>query len=245
MAKSQQNKLKQIEKLGKAYLREYLQEAIFEKDKLTKDWYKALLFYFSKSFYRGRRDEISDVFRERTLNILKVVYKEDKNIDNWNLKELESKLVENGVNNRVDRKMVIDSITFLKNISSHNIVKYSKDEVVNRRSRKVYKDLKSIFGIGDKLACFYLRDIALVYKLEKNIKESEQIFFQPIDTWVLQVARAIHLIDKSDKRTEVVKQKIIDRCLKYGISPILFNAGAWYLGTHSFQLLLDIYSNEG
>ena len=57
-----------LEKLGKRYERKYL--ANWEKGKLeTKSW-QALKFFFSHSFMRGRRDELSAEYYEFTTTVL-------------------------------------------------------------------------------------------------------------------------------------------------------------------------------
>ena len=57
-----------LETLGKRYERKYLIN--WEKDRLeTKTW-QALKFFFSHSFMRGRRDELSAEYYEFTINVL-------------------------------------------------------------------------------------------------------------------------------------------------------------------------------
>lgn len=236
------NKIKRIEKLGEKYFEEYLSSAVINRGNLIQNWYNALLFFFSKSFYRGRRDEISDKFKERTLEVMEDYYDGYKVFRILDSGELQKTLEKNGVNNHVDRRMVSETLKFLEKLPGNNIVSYSIERIRNGQAEEIHNELKQIYGIGDKLACLYLRDTALVYELEKFIQKKEQEYFQPIDTWVLQVARAIGLVGGDNKDLANTKQKIIDSCLDNKVSPLFFNAGAWYLGTHSFQLLLDVYS---
>lgn len=60
--------IKNIERLGERYCKEYLD--IWDKDKLENDWWYALNFFFSHSFMRGRRDELSNEYYQFTISAL-------------------------------------------------------------------------------------------------------------------------------------------------------------------------------
>lgn len=90
---------------------------LWTADKISNDWFEALKFWFGKSFYRGRRDSISDYFRERSDNVIANIGKD--NLFNTSEKELETLLHKAGVNNHIDRKMVIETISFIKKIEDH------------------------------------------------------------------------------------------------------------------------------
>ena len=75
---------------------------------LGSDPLAALEFMYSKMFMRRRRDSISVVFRDRTLEVLHT-YTRLEDID---LGGLDRRLRERRVNNRYDRRMVLESINF-------------------------------------------------------------------------------------------------------------------------------------
>jgi len=67
-------KLQKIEKYGGRYRKEILLASnkklgITEKS-IEDDWYAALNFFFGRSFYRGRKDELSTKFKNKTFEVL-------------------------------------------------------------------------------------------------------------------------------------------------------------------------------
>jgi len=80
---------------------------------------------------------------------------------------------------------------------------------------KAYNELKSVISIKDKIASFILRDIVLLYNLEDKVSEIDQVFIQPIDTWLRKIALA--MMNKKLKEAKISIAK--------------FNAGAWYYST--------------
>jgi len=66
--KSQNTLIKNIERLGERYCRRYLDS--WDNKKLQDDWWEALKFFFSHSFMRGRRDELSNEYYCFTISAL-------------------------------------------------------------------------------------------------------------------------------------------------------------------------------
>lgn len=138
--------------------------------------------------------------------------------------------------------MVRESIHFIRDQLKgydYNIFNWSFDTIQTHHCAEAYQVLDGIHAIGDKLACFYLRDVALVSDLEATIRSEEYHYFQPIDTWVKQVTEAIGITGKADQNLLVVKEKIIASCVEVKVSPLLFNAGAWMMGANAFRLILE------
>jgi len=52
--------MKNIELLGERYCKEHLDS--LDKEKLENNWWKGLKFFFDRSFMRGRRDELSEMY---------------------------------------------------------------------------------------------------------------------------------------------------------------------------------------
>lgn len=200
---------------------------------------EALYFFYSRAFMRGRSDELSDVYMNRTIEVLR----EYKSIHDIDLSNLEDKLALNLVDNNKDRGMVSKSIRFiLDNLKDYdyNIFNWAVDAIRTNRSAEAFRALNSIYQIADKLATFYLRDVAFVSDLEPTIRLESHIYFQPIDRWVKKVTDAIGITETTDRNILIVKEKIIACCLEANVSPLLFNAGAWMVGANAFRLLIEL-----
>ena len=46
-------------------------------------------------------------------------------------------------------------------------------------------------------------------------------------------------LSKKEQELYDKRDKIIKECLRLKVSPLLFNAGAWYCGKHSFKLFFE------
>ncbi|HBU21897.1 MAG: hypothetical protein UX85_C0011G0006 [Candidatus Beckwithbacteria bacterium GW2011_GWB1_47_15] len=230
--------IKRVGEYGQRYKDEFLISDLGVKAQLLGDWHEGLNFFFRKSFYRGRKDEISDVFRERALEVIQE-FDLRNNIRKFKPSEFNKLLKQNRVNNRVDRRMICQSIELIKGKGGLNIVSYSVEQIKKDEVAGVYDELCKIYGVADKIATFFLRDLAIVFGLEGKIDEQDYIYFQPIDTWVRQVAERLKIIDERENNADTIKEKIISATLSEGVSPLLFNAGAWYIGKHSFDLLFN------
>jgi len=71
------------------------------------------------------------------------------------------------------------------------------------------------------------------------MKKEDLVCLQPVDTWVRQVAYEAGMIKNLDEPDKKVRINIVEACLKSDVSTIRFNQGAWYLGYHSFELLIN------
>jgi hypothetical protein len=103
-----------------------------------------------------------------------------------------------------------------------NLYTYTRDLLSSNQVPAAYKFINSIRGVGDKITCLYLRDIA-----HRHLETDRHYHphFQPIDTWVEQALKII-LGDKYKAK----KHDIIELCRQAGCSPLDFNAGAWVAG---------------
>lgn len=234
-----EHQLESVEKYGRRYVTEYLASARDRHDTITTTPLAALNFMYGKLFMRGRRDAVSVVFRDRTTEVL-AQYKTIQDID---LTELERQLVAHGVNNRHDRRMVAESINFARReLQAYdcNVYAWAVDAIYTGRSATAFAQLDSIHAVGDKLATFYLRDVAFLEDLQSNINTDDYVYFQPVDTWVERVALSLNIIDDGDLgHLYVIKRKIVTQCLAAQVSPLLFNAGSWMVGAHAYRLLLE------
>jgi hypothetical protein len=116
-------KLKSIERLGSLkYLNDHLSK--WDKNKLQKDWFYALEFFFSKTFMRGRNDSLSNKYLDFTIYVLKnFLSNNDSNKKDY------SKLKE--ALNELDVKF-IKQFKKNNNISKGNVLNEYKEVLVNK-----------------------------------------------------------------------------------------------------------------
>jgi hypothetical protein len=145
-------------------------------------------------------------------------------------------LIGHGVGKRRDRLMVLDALRFIRSLPNWNIVIHSLDQIRAGNLRRHYEELQQIVQVGPETAAFYLRDLCTLFGVD--LKGDDSLVTQPIDTWVTRIAE--HLgVTGSGEQDDVVRKRIVEACAIAGVSSSEFNAGAWYLGTHSFALALD------
>jgi endonuclease III len=226
------------EKYGSKYQREVMGIDKWTPGLLSNDWFASMEFWFSKSFYRGRRDEISENFFNCAISVIRNI--EKNSLLNVSPEEWSRLLVDAGVNNHTDRLMVIQSLKFISKIPDHNLALYSTDLIKADKTPKIHTELQLIFGIGPKLASLYLRDLCFAYKLAPENKEQLLCLF-PVDTWVRKVSIKLQIPGcTKDKNVDEIVEPVVDFCMKNKISPLMYNAGAWYIGAKSFDLLLEL-----
>jgi hypothetical protein len=243
-------KIKLIIEKGHEYKKRYLDQ--YNMNALLTDWWEGLKFYFDRSFMRGRSDKKSQEFKDAAIKALqefRIWEKlEELKINGWldktnfNSDEnpLQRLLREAKVNHHGDRLMVIGTLSFISDLNEKNIIKWTVEQIKNGKIKEVYMQLKSIPWIENKLASFFIRDIVDLYELESYLSPNDFIYTQPIDTWVRQVCSKLGIITGelsnkkylSNKDLTQIKQAILRICDQFGISPIKFNQGAWYVGFH-------------
>jgi hypothetical protein len=231
-------KLKSVEQYGRQYVAEYLGKVRQQHQAIMTDPLAALAFMFGKFFMRGRRDTISVVFRDKTLELINTY----KSLDDIDVSDLDARLHERGVNNRYDRRMVVASIQFARRLPTYdcNVFNWAVAAIQDAQAAEAYEVLTGIFAVRDKLATFYLRDVTLVQDIEGSIRKDDYAYFQPVDTWVERVAESLRIVSQDDLgKRWIVKGKIIEASLAAGVSPLLFNAGAWMVGANAYRLLIE------
>ncbi|MFC1972513.1 hypothetical protein ACFLVE_03815 [Chloroflexota bacterium] len=261
MSQNLQLKLKKIESFSKHYEALMTCENIaFTKaeswDRVRRDWWYALLFFFDRAFYKGRNDTLSQKFERATIKALETVLvgssseklSELQGLTYWLIHEQwerpENPLWEalsqeyeignkkTGVGRGKDKKFVLASMDFIvKHCEGYNIIEYAIGHIQQRNTRLVYDEILNIYDVGPKVAALFLRDVVFIYKLEGFLKERDYDCLMPIDTWIKQIGKRLEI--------SVTAENMVDLCQDNKVSPILFNQGAWYLGKHSFDILLD------
>ena len=135
--------------------------------------------------------------------------------------------------NDADVIMVLDVLKFISDNEKKNIYTYVKRTIERSGVETAYKELTKIRAVSDKIATFFIRDVGLLNP-GTIVEDFSRAF--PVDTWVKKLAGKLGY--KTDNIKEM-KQRLIDKCEQYGIDPLKFAAGLWYLGSNSLNMLVD------
>lgn len=123
-------------------------------------------------------------------------------------------------------------------LDSENILLDSKRDLESGDIKNAWERLQRIRGVGPKIASLFLRDVAVWYKIDENLKQSdgERWLLQPIDIWIRRIVE-LRSPDMQGKRYEDVAKWIVENCEK----PEHCNQGMWYFGARivGSEFLLD------
>jgi hypothetical protein len=104
----------------------------------------------------------------------------------------------------------------------YNILLWTKRQFDQDQAYAAHRALRSINGIGPKIASFYLRDVAWTFE---TYPDSDRTLLQPIDIWVKRVA---HALDPASEGKEA--SWIVTTALQTDVLPEAINAAMWYFG---------------
>ena len=142
----------------------------------------------------------------------------------------ENKARVNEQRNPMSPRKGIIKILALEKLPADNIACYIRNNLNKKNVHNAHKFLLSIRGIGDKIASFYMRDIAYFAKIDGNSLGEKMYLLQPIDTWLNQIL--LILFKSHTPKNLNMKQKLIMKlCREAGVSTISFNQGAWLFGS--------------
>jgi hypothetical protein len=241
-----------LEALGRKYIQEFLIKEGWEPRRLRSDWYNSFKFLLSKLYMQGRNDSLSIRYLENIQECLDSYFLLNSTLKlealiqghhipsdvDWNNFKIDDSLLWQQFNERMgkrrDREMVLDVLRYICKIPDYNIVNHSIKEIEAGRIKEHRDDLKHIWGVGPKTSAFYLRDVIFLFNCE--IDPEEAIELQPIDTWVRQVVESL----RDDKNSES-PLSTEDWLIQHSGGPrkaALLNAGMWYLGKESFNLII-------
>lgn len=238
---------------GRRYRAEYLSR--YSSTALYIDPWLALQFFFGHACYQGRLDIVSEKVEAAVISTLSPYFSNGEMIANYETlrhekwRSIERELLERigpgKVGKRRDVRMVLSTLEFLNAIPDRNIVRYSVDEIRNGSIARHFADLQSarndkgITQVGPKIAAFYLRDIISLFALDEFVTAETALYLQPVDVWVRKLAQHTQIVPP--KPTDAaVRDAILLLCKEKSVSPLLFNQGAWYLGIHAFDLLIEV-----
>ncbi len=235
--------MQQIIAFGERYRRELLADV--SKEYLETDWYRGVSLFLACSFYQGRRDEVSERVAWGAMSVLEGRF---KNTDFTALthcdfealtSDLSTVIGRGKVGKARDVQMIVGILKFVAQLPEENFTRYSVAEIRKGNVRKLYEDLMGIMQIGPKIASFYLRDLVDIYDLESALRAVDLGFLQPIDVWVRRVALKTGIIADEKLSETTIRERIVGACRAHEVSAFRFNQGAWYLGKHAFEILID------
>jgi hypothetical protein len=142
------------------------------------------------------------------------------------------------LNNDKDVLMVLDVLNRISAPGQTNIYRSVLSKLKEEGIRAAFVWLDTISNIGDKLACFTIRDV-LFLNPDVTISEEKDFYYAfPVDVWVAAVA--VSLGCESEKEY-AIKKFIISGCLQNRprLCPLRVNAGMFYVGFNAVKLVLD------
>jgi len=244
------------ERFEREYLcKEYLNTKNVDIEQLEENWWEALKFFLTRTFYQGRRDDVSVRVEKNSFEVLGKYFDDplerEKNFQflkdsSWSQlrADLQAVIGKGKVGCERDIDMIVDTLEFISRFPDKNITRYSVQMIKNNKLDQLWfrlqktKSKEGIKSVGKKIASLYLRDLVTILGLEQKVSNDHQIFLQPIDTWVRQIIEKIGI--EETKNEMKLRRMITDRCARVGQSTIRFNEGAWYIGSHSLEILLEL-----
>jgi len=104
-----------------------------------------------------------------------------------------------------------------------NIVTWARCALNTDQVLAAHNDLRSINGIGPKIASFFLRDVAWCFRIKVN---RQRYLLQPVDVWVERMAQQLGPVAKARAAAWIVQQS-----KDAEVMPEAVNAGVWYFGS--------------
>jgi len=126
------------------------------------------------------------------------------------------------------------------NLEDESLVTWFKNLLELDKVRQAYDMLKTVNGIGDKIASFFLRDVAIIYNIAPK---KDRALLQPVDTWI---RFAVHSLSKNNRLSD-------NECASFIVNnssePEKANPGIWYFcaeiaGSSKFQVRLSMKNKD-
>jgi hypothetical protein len=237
---------------GRQYRETFLRSC--DRDRLTDNWWTALGFFYDRAFYQGRRDIVSRRVHDEAITVLDPIFTSDtdgtiraaEETREWaGLRdELQRRIGRGKVGKARDIEMTISALEYVGRLPQINIVRFSLEQVNKGAIEEHFSELqrsrnpKGIVQVGPKIAALYLRDLVSLYELRDKVPQQFQFCLQPVDVWVRKLAAKTGIVAENEADSRIAKA-IVDLCADHNCSALEFNQGAWYLGAHAFELLVE------
>lgn len=253
--------IREIEKAGKHIYRYWKVSLRYDVDfqindvkDFLKDSMKAVKWFCGTTFFAGREDWLSDIYRRAFFASFTRTFSDG--IDDTKIQERIDALLKNfqkevskikklsGEPYKVrprDLEVIRNVLEFVaNNLREHNFnpIKYLKEKIEKHEVREFLEKIK-IKHVGLKLKSMMVRDIVVWYNLE--LTDDEVRFIFPVDVWVRELCLRIWPETKNMDEKELMNYITI-KLREMRISPTYFNAGLWAIGWHgrdAVKLLLE------
>lgn len=123
------------------------------------------------------------------------------------------------LNNMLQKNLTLSSYLYNQILQSQDV-------------QSSFELIRSIRGIGDKIASLYLRDFVVVMGVNLACIKNRQLL-QPIDIWV---RRTVEIL--SDNKQQAASNWIVDNSISYNINPERVNMGIWFFCS---QIIMSEY----
>ena len=247
---SQKDSAKFLAKIAPIYQKHFLRDEIYKEQ--FGDGYKALVCFLKNYAYerQGAAAAYSEIarrcisqrygnghnWRVPTQNDAQALWDDYKNIakSDYNLRDNKTgKARVNEARNPMNMNGGI--VAKLASEGIPNIAIYVRYSINVGKSAEAYNFfVKEVRGVGEKIASFYLRDIAYLARLDEAKISSDVYLLQPMDTWLEQTFRILFesgVPTNVSKKLQERQKLIVELCKKSEVSSIAFNQGAWVLGS--------------
>ncbi|MGC8935662.1 MAG: hypothetical protein ACP5LN_10930 [Thermoproteota archaeon] len=258
--------VKALEKAGKPSQRGIeplkfdLDFQIDNKEELLKNTYKGIKFFVGETFWQGRGDWLSDVYRRAFFRAFDEVYREEdfstklfvekvqKLCEKFEQKvgEVKKKSGEPfKINKRDSRRLKAIFSDFLPKLGEYqfNPMKLIVEEIKKGNAHKLFEERLNFYGIGPKVRALILRGVVQNFDLEEYVKKDKKSlkFLFPVDTHVRQTIQMLWEETKGKSDEELI-EFAVKKCEELKVSPLNFNSGCWALGfkaQDAFDILIN------
>lgn len=224
------------------YFEKHLGPEIKNKNSiLNKDFY-AFKFFWGRTFFQRFKDELNYQHFQKTFEMFNHSY----GTSNWKFFSFNSSVFANEMDivykellklgvMEIRAKHVISSLNYKYHYFEKNLSKSIIDSIIANGLEKTQTNLiKNIYGVGEKVSSFYLRDFAQVFddRLSNVFSDNDwdkYFHLNPIDVHVKKISEQLGIIKSYESNLDLINTKIINFCKENGISPIKFNQGAYML----------------
>lgn len=209
------------------------------------NWYDALIHFKNYAYERNITGAIT-VYRNISENVLEILrhrerWRADLELNIWENFKQECSRRKIKPNEQVDplkpsagnKKSLEKFVWDISTSENKTIASWAFKMLNQNRIREAHKKLKTVWGVGDKIASFYLRDM---FWLGNNLdpppeksKMADIHLLQPVDIWVERAARAIGVNEKSKEKIAIF---ISSYEQKLGLAPGGGNIAFWMLGSN-------------
>ena len=142
---------------------------------------------------------------------------------------------------KTSQPSVIQIVSNKINSQSNSLTTYLKDKIVKDKDiESVFNFLRSIQGVGEKIASLFLRDLAYIMEIDLS-KTQNRHLLQPIDIWVARTVISLAENEFSKLKEKIkngrslnnedkvkLAEWIVHQTEGNAANPELVNMGIWY-----------------